>query len=253
MRFIHLIISLFIVTSIISCVPNHRIVYLQEKSSETNTENEPIKFIGNQKDELIRPGDELYIKISSADENKTSLSEGNNQIYNPALISYIVDDEGYLKLPYIGKTQITDLTLEQASDHIESKLSQYLYFPSVFIKFINNKITVLGEVNRPGVYVFDYKNISVLQAIGYAGDVTEFGNRRNVIILREQGAERHVITVDLTSINLLTSEWYLLKSNDVVYVEPLKRKKWDMNTVPYNLILSVISTAIVIITFINTK
>lgn len=237
----------------ISCVPNKSVVYLQEKSSDINLENNVIKFLGNQKDEIIRPSDELYIKITSADEDKTSLSGGNSQVYNPALLSYVVNDDGNIKLPYIGETKLTGLTLGQASDLIEAKLSQFLYYPSVFIKFINNKITVLGEVNRPGVYVFDYKNINILQAIGYAGDVSEFGNRKNVVILREHGVERQIIKIDLTSINILSSEWYLLKSNDIVYVEPLKRKKWDMNTVPYNLLLSVISTAIVIMTFVNTN
>jgi polysaccharide biosynthesis/export protein len=248
-----LIVFFALAVTMISCVPNKSIVYLQKKSNPINTENNVIKFIGNQKDEIIRPSDELYIKITSADEDKTNLSESNNQVYNPSLISYIVNDDGYIKLPYIGETQISGYTLEQASDSIEFKLAQFLYYPSVFIKFINNKITVLGEVNRPGVYVFDYKNINILQAIGYAGDVSEYGNRKNVVIIREQGTERHVFEVDLTSINLLSSEMYLLKSNDIIYVEPLKRKKWDMNTVPYNLLLSVISTAIVIMTFVNTN
>jgi len=236
-----------------SCVPNKQIVYLQETEPSVEPAEAMLRFMGEQSDDLIRPGDELYIRITSADEGKTSFEEQSNQVYNPALISYVVDAEGNIKLPYIGKVQVANSSLGQASDLIESMLSQYLYFPSVFIKYINNKVTVLGEVNRPGVYVFDYKNINILQAIGYAGDISEYGNRKNVAILRETGSERQLYKVDITSAELLTSEWYLLKSNDIIYVEPLKRKKWDMNTVPYNLILSIISTSIVIMTFINTK
>ncbi len=249
--------SLIILTGILStsCVPLKRVSYVQSKDHLTDSEVEKLYFVGTPQDNLIRPGDELYIRITSADESPTSLTglTADRYISDPSLMSYIVNPEGAIKLPYIGRIQVTDLTLGQASDSIESSLSQYLNYPSVFIKFVNNKITVLGEVNRPGVYLFNYKNVNILQAVGYANDIGIFGNRKRVLLIREEGIVKTKHYLDVTSDKIFESPWYLLKSNDIVYVEPLRRKKWDMNTIPYNLILSVISTGIVIVTFINTK
>lgn len=232
-----------------SCVPLSRVAYVQ--SDQRNPE---MVFTGSAVDNIIRQGDELYVRISSADEGPTSLSnEARANIYDPSLMSYTVNEDGYLKLPYVGFIHVANLTLEQAVDSVESALTQYLFFPTVYIRFINTKVTVLGEVNTPGVYLFNYKNINILQAIGYASDMTEFANRKNVLLIREEGGVRSKHYLDLTSDQLLTSNLYLIKSDDIIYVEPLGRKKWDMNKVPYNLMLSVISTAFLVITFINTK
>ncbi|MFO7924686.1 MAG: polysaccharide biosynthesis/export family protein [Bacteroidales bacterium] len=235
-----------------SCIPVKRLSYVQ---SERGSDPSDIIYTGQQIDNIIRPGDELYIRITSADEGQTSFTPQTQTggIYDPSLLSYTVSDDGTIKLPYIGKIRLSNLTLEEASDSIEVNLGQYLFIPSVYIRFINTKVTVLGEVNSPGVYMFNYKNINIMQAIGYANDITEFGNRRNVLIIREEGARKTKKHINLLSDDLLESEWYLIKSNDIIYVEPLKRKKWGMSTVPYNLFLSVISTAIVLMTFLNTN
>ncbi len=215
-----------------------------------------MQYIGPQIDNIITPGDELYIRIASADEDRAAASIQQDQgrgVYDPTFLSYTVSDDGTIKLPYIGRILLADLTLEEASDKIEDALSEYLFIPSVYIRFVNTKVTVLGEVNNPGVYMFNYKNINLLQAIAYANDITNFGNRRNVLIIREEGVRRYKHYIDLTSDELLESEWYLIKSDDIIYVEPLKRKKFDMATVPYNLIISVITTALVVLTFIQTN
>lgn len=234
-----------------SCVSLRETAYVQQEKPGDPSD---IQYIGTQIDNIITPGDELYIRITSADEERTTFDyQDQARVTDPTLLSYTVSDDGTIKLPYIGRIIVSDITLEEASDKIEEALKQYLYIPSVYIRFINTKVTVLGEVRSPGVYMFNYKNINILQAIGYANEITEFGNRRNVLIIREEGVRRTRHFVDLTSDDLLESEWYLIKSDDIIYVEPLKRKKWGMATVPYNLILSVITTAIVVITFVNTN
>lgn len=237
-----------------SCIPLERLAYVQTDKEVQKDIGEDLYFFGETADNTIRPGDELYIRVTSSDDEPTSFPDrGNNQVYDPALLSYTVDEFGFIKLPYIQRIKVSDLTLPEASDSIETELSQFLYFPSVFIKFVNNKVTILGEVNRPGVYVFNYKNINVLQAIGYANDITDWGNRRKVLLIREDGNRKLKKYINLIEDDLLTSEFYYIKSNDIIYVEPLRRKKWGMDMVPYNLILSVISTGIVIMTFINTN
>lgn len=251
-------LKLFVFISVVfmftSCIPIERLSYVQTEKEVLQEAGEDLYFFGESADNTIRPGDELYVRVTSSDEDPTSFPDrGSNQVYDPSLLSYTVDELGYIKLPYVNRVRVSDLTLRAASDTVEAKLSQYLYFPSVFIKFVNNKVTLLGEVNQPGVYIFNYKNINILQAIGYANDITEWGNRRKVLLIREDGNRKLKKFIDLTDDKLLTSEYFFIKSNDIIYVEPLRRKKWGMNVVPYNLILSVISTGIVIITFINTR
>lgn len=245
---------IFVLMSVLffsSCIPLTRLSYVQ---SDPGTSPSEMNYIGEPLDNVISTGDELFIRITSADEERTvvNFQEQGNRV-DPSLLSYTVSDDGTIKLPYINRIHLAGLSLEQASDEIEEALSQFLYIPSVYIRFINTKVTVLGEVRNPGVFVFNYKNINILQAIGYANDITEFGNRRNVLIIREEGVNRSKYFVDLTDDSLLESEHYLVKSDDIIYVEPLKRKKYGMATVPYNLILSIITTSIVVFTFINTN
>jgi polysaccharide biosynthesis/export protein len=226
-----------------SCLPQP---YVQ---SDRITDRE---FVGQQLDNLISPGDELFIRISSADEEQAVVSfQDQGGRIDPTLLSHTVSDDGTIKLPYINRIQLAGLTLEQASDEIESALSQFLFIPSAYVRFINTKVTVLGEVRSPGVYVFNYKNINILQAIGYAEDITDFGNRRKVLVIREEGVTRTKTYVDLTTDDLLESEHYLIKSDDIIFVEPLKRKVFGIATVPYNLLISLVTTGIFVYSFIT--
>lgn len=251
MSWLKKIALVFLIASIVSsCIPNRKISYVQDSKSMVSQRIDNMYFIDEPQDNLIRQADELYIKVTSADETQTNFNqERQESVRDPSLISYTVDEEGTIKLPYINRIKLSGLTLVQASDRIEEELSQYLLYPNVFIRFVNNKVTILGEVNDPGVYVFNYKTINILQAIGYANDIATFGNRKNVTIVREEGAFRSKYQVDLTSDELLSSPFYIVKSNDIIYVEPMKGKKWGMDTFPYNLLLSAASLTIVVLTF----
>lgn len=234
---------------ITSCVPVNQMVYVQ---SPPGTPAQQMIFVAEPVDTQIKPGDQIYIRISSADEAPTMFSaEMMRGIYDASLLSYTVNEDGTIKLPYIGKIRVMNQTLEQASEAIEEAMSQYLFMPNVYMRFINTKVTLLGEVNRPGVYVFNEKNINILQALGYASDVAEFGNRQNVLLIREEGNRRSKHYIDLTRADLLESPFYVLQSDDILYVEPLGRKRWGMTTVPYNLVLTVISTGLFVYTVIR--
>ena len=246
-RFFPAIVTILMVTS---CVPNKRLSYVQDDGIPNIYQRDNMYFVDTKVDMAIRQGDELYIRVTSADEGETAFDQTNQErIYDPSLLSYTVDNEGYVKLPYINRIKISGLDLIEASDSIENELKQYLLYPSVNIRFVNNKITILGEVNRPGVYVFNYKSINILQAVGYANDISTFGNRKKVLIVREEGEYRAKYEIDLTSDELLSSPYYMVKSNDIIYVEPLKRKIWAMSEVPYDLLLSIASLTIVVLTF----
>jgi len=233
-----------------SCVPNRKVIIVQDSKEMVKEQIDNMYFIDEPLDEVIRQGDELYIKVTSADETQTNFNQDRESLSrDPSLASFTVDDQGNIKLPYINRVKLTGLTLLEASDLIEKELSQYLLYPSVFIRFVNNKVTILGEVGSPGVYVFNYKSVNILQAIGYANDIATFGNRQKVTIIREEGGYRSKHQVDLLSDQLLASEYYMIQSNDIIYVEPLRSKKWDLATFPYDLLLSIASLTIVVLTF----
>lgn len=242
-------ITVFLVVALLglfSCVPVKRISYVQSDDKRV--------FHGKPGDVYVRPGDEIFIRITSADETPTALTaEPMRGTYDAKLISYTVNEEGMIKLPYLGKIKISGMNLDEASDYIEEALSQYLYLPNVFMRFVNTRVTVLGEVSKPGVYMFDYKNVNILQAVGLAGDITQFGNRKRVLVIRENGGLRTKHYLDLTRGSILESDMYILQSGDIVFVEPMSRKKWGMDTVPYNLILTVISTGLVIYSFVKSN
>ncbi|NOY38041.1 MAG: polysaccharide export protein [Chlorobi bacterium] len=201
----------------ISCVPNRKIVYVQS-GKDKKTEFEAIQ----KRPRIIQPGDELFIQINSEDEESNIFStQTNNTVARGdiTLVSYLVNEEGFIRLPPLGNLRLKDLTLDEAASVIEKALIGMIASPSVSVKFVNKTVTVLGEVNNPGRYEFYNQRINIFQALGYAGDISTYGNRKKVMLIRE---ENNIITreyIDLTDENLLESYGYYVKPNDVIYVD----------------------------------
>lgn len=237
-----------------ACIPQKRLKYLQTHD-ETDTLN---SFILPEKPVYkIQPHDELYIKINSLDEQGANLYERSTEsrysmqsemLY---LYSYPVNDSGNVSLPFIGEVYLEGMTLSESQKAIEQALSSYLNKPTVNVKFINKFITILGEVNRPGKYRLTEKRITIYEAIGMAGDMTGFGNRKNVKLLREKDDESIMYTIDLTSKHIIESEHYYLMPNDVIYIEPYNIKSWGIKEVPYSVIFSTITTFLLILNYLN--
>jgi len=224
-------------------------VYVQQE----NEKQEKFEAIAKQ-DRVIKAGDELYIRISSDDEQTNIFEQRTDYDIARAditLVSYLVNEEGFIRLPPLGDIQLKGLKLDEASNVIEMALVGLISNPSVSIKFVNKTVTVLGEVRYPGRHEFYDQRINIFQALGYAGDIAEYGNRKKVMLIRE---ENNIITrnyIDLTDENLLTSYYYYVKPNDVIYVEPLKRRHWGIDTFPFTLILTSISTFVLVMSYIN--
>jgi polysaccharide export outer membrane protein len=238
-------------TLLCSCVPQKKLIYIQP---EDKKEIEKSFYVGSLTQNLIQPGDELYIRVSSFDETSSIFSNTGREylsMTDVTLISYSVNEEGYVRLPYAGNVKLMNLTLDEASDYIEKSLKGYLNQPTVTIKFVNKKVTILGEVGNPGVYTFYDKRINILQAIGYASDITEFGNRKKVLVVREENNVVSKNYLDLTDEKIFASNYYIVRPNDIIYVEPLKRKKWGMNVFKFDLLFSTISTTLLILSFLN--
>lgn len=237
-----------------SCIPQSRLEYLQGNSKSTVAF--PLKA---SEREVIKPGDELYIRVSSFDEVQFNFfsSQADNRQMNfsndisVSLISYNVNDSGMVNFPLLGYLPVAGLTIEEATEIFKARLSEYTNQPTVLIKIVNKKISVIGEVAHPGQYTYTQDKLMIFEALSLAGDITVYGSKKKVYILRESENSVLKIPVDLTRDNLLAAEELHIKQNDVIYVPPLQSRTWSIESIPFHLILSGITTFILILNYIN--
>ncbi len=185
---------------------------------------------------LIQPSDILSIYVSSLSPEASSFFnaiapvERNEQTNNSSFstrtdIGYLVDTQGYIELPLIGKIKLSGMSTSVAKDTLTLRLEKYLQFPSVRIYIENFRVTLLGEVSRPGVYSVTNERITIPEALGLAGDLTIYANRKNITLIREEkGGEKKYINIDITKRELFNSSFYNLRSGDILYVSPVKGK-----------------------------
>ncbi len=245
------LLSLFLA----SCVPQKKILYMQVKN-----EADTMSTFKNQRkiNYRVQPGDNLYIRVVSMDE-KTNLflnsmgggqySQNVNSDASVYLNSYMVSTKGTIQFPLTGEIFVKNLTVAQVKDTIQKKLSNYLKESVVIVKLVNFNITLLGEVRRPGQYKIYQNNINLFEAVSMAGDLSDFARRSDVTIIRQSKNGSKVYHVDMTKKDLLSSPYFYLKPNDIVYVPPLKGKQFSFATFPYAVVFSALSTALLLINF----
>jgi len=237
-----------------SCVPQKKIKYLQQKSDAiAKTE-----FVNARKiNYTIQPGDNLYIKISSINEKANSIfnvgSQVSQQYLNSEigvyLNSYTVDNNGFIDFPLIEKIKVSNLTAEEITKILKEKLSEYITESTVIVKLVNFNITMLGEVRRPGEYKIYQDEINIFEALSLAGDLGDFADRKNIVLVRQTKTGSNLYRLDLTNSNILESDYFYLVPNDIIYVEPLKGKQFTFANFPYAVIFSAISTTLLLINF----
>ena len=215
--------------------------------------------VSNATEPKIKPDDLLSITVTSINPEANMLfnqgviaSEGNfgSGVMDKSTQGYVVNSEGLLNLPMLGKVKLGGLTKEEATQRITKALEEYLKEPIVNIRYLNYRITVIGEVNRPSTFTVPTEKINILEALGMAGDMTAFGKRENVLIIREEEGERIMTRVNLNNKDILNSPYFYLQQNDVVYVEPdrLKQINASTNARTISILASVTSLAIIIAT-----
>lgn len=232
------LLSIFLLIPLINaCVTTKNITYFQGKGVvdtvrySTLTKIEPAI-------PKIQTDDILAVTVSS-------LSEESNIIFNFSNINaltttsfpgslnggarnqplgYLVDPAGNIEMPLIGKAKITGLSLEEAGTLIKGKLGNFLKEPTVNVRLLNHKFTVIGEVNRPGVYNLLDSHTTLLEVIGMAGDLTIYGRRDNLMLIRTTNGKREIVKIDLTSRNFMDSPYYYIQNADMIYVETMKGK-----------------------------
>lgn len=248
---IKILITFLFIFLLTSCVTQRKVTYLNEKNRTLNSFDE-----AEFPDYQLKPNDELFIRINSLDEstanafsvggNQSSGSVGTLDPYGASLLSYSIDKDGYLPLPIIGNIYVKDKTLQQVSITLQDSLSHILSHPIVSIKLVNRYVSVLGEVNRPGHFPYSQEKLSIYDAISLAGDITIYGNRNKVILVRNENGKNTRINLDLTKSEILSSGYYNLRPNDLIYVKSLRNKFWGIRQIPLSLLLSAITTGLLI-------
>lgn len=240
-----------------SCTRYKDIVYLQKPESESDTTD----FYPYQvPDYKIQERDVLYIRIISMNKEVTEVmnttpSYGANIYNNEAsfyIYGYNVGDSGDVEIPVIGNVEVVGKTLEEAKEAIIKQTLKFLKDPTVIVKLISFKYSVLGEVTRPGMYTNFNNRLTVLEAISQAGDVTPFANRRKVMVIRPGVNGTNTYRFDLTSTDILKSEGFFLLPNDIVYVEPVKSRNFRNNIPTISLALGAITTFVLILNYVTS-
>ena len=234
---------LFFTLILFSSCSKRNLIYLNDLQQEYGL----TKPIENQVDPKIQPLDLLEIIISTLNAETNLLF---NSVKNEA---YRVDKNGFINFPVLGKISLGGLTLDEATVKITNMLEAEAKNPIVKIKFQNFKVTLIGEVNSPNTYTVSKERINIIEAIGMAGDLTIFGQRDKIILIREIEGERTTTRLDLTSKEIFNSPYYYLQQNDIIYIQPTKARteQGSMARSNFSLILSSLSLlSIILVLFV---
>lgn len=223
--------SIFVLVAFIllvsSCAPVKNIAYFQNKAIDRP------EMVDKHAGIVIQPKDQLSIVVSSRNPELVvmfnlpvvSYQAGSEVVSSGGgqrLMGYIVDNNGYIDFPVLGKLKVDGMTRWELAEMIKGKLLEdgLLADAVVTVEFMNFKVSVIGEVNSPGTYTIQGDKVTVLQAISLAKDLTIFGKRENVSVIRERNGERTIYEINLCDVSMFNSPAYFLQQNDVVYVQP---------------------------------
>ncbi|MCC7303402.1 MAG: polysaccharide biosynthesis/export family protein [Bacteroidia bacterium] len=227
------IITLIVSILVPSCVSRKDVAYFQPKEHSGDSEKTTVQ---TQFVHKLGSGDILGIMVASLSPEASALfnpfpavlnstMNQTNQTNAPAAATgYMVDLEGNITIPLIGKLNVKGYTTAQLTDTLSIKLIKYLKEPTVSVRVLNFRVSIMGEVNRPSVYTIPNEKITLPEALSLAGDLTIYGNRKNILVIREVNGQREFARIDLTKRDFFNSPYYYLQSNDLVYVEPGKGK-----------------------------
>lgn len=222
--------ALLVLAVLPACSSHKDIAYLQEQEGALRAAADSLY------DARIKPKDLLTITVNTFDREASlpfnlmypsnSPNGFSNSVGENIMQKYLVDNDGEIDFPVLGRIKVAGLTKKEVEAYLRGRLSVYLKEePLVNVRMVNYKISVIGEVAHPNTYTITNEKVNVLEALALAGDMTIYGKRKNVKLMREgENGERNVYTIDLTDKNLIHSPYFYLQQNDVLYVEPNRTK-----------------------------
>lgn len=252
-----LLSAIFALCALSSCVNTKRLKYFRDLPESTQASE---IAIADYTEPNIQPDDILAINVNTIDPQATIAINSRNGGFanvgvNPQsgmitpVSGYLVDKAGFVDVPILGRIKVGGLTTLKAREVLKAKGNEFFKNPVVDVRFSNFRITVIGEVNRPASYIIPNEQVSLLDAIGYAGDLTIYGRRENILLIRKDaGGKNLTVKLDLSKKGTLNSPYFYLRQNDVIYVEPDKTKVLnnDNNLIKYITAGATIFTAIIL-------
>ncbi len=252
---------LMLLINFTSCISQRKLKYFEDIPDRVEV-NE-VRF-AQFEEPKIQSDDILVINVNSVDAEATEIINNGNQttpsnglsiannVSQQLITGYLVDKDGNVEIPVLGKVMFKGLTTLQAKEAVRERAVKFYKDPTVNIRFSNFKVTVIGEVNRPSTYVVPNERVTVLDALGYAGDLTLFGKRENILLLRKQSDGRSVaIKLDLSQKKTLESPFFYLRQNDIIYVEPSRAKLANSDTSIVRYLGLAASLATVVVLFLR--
>lgn len=244
------LIIIYIVISTVSCVSYSKLSYI----NDIETLGEPI--VNPRTPKIIMPYDNLFIRVISIDEQTIkifSTSEGSVGT-SPSFVTYLVDENGNILFPFVGSINVGGLTISQANQKIQTELNEYVSNTTIIVKSVENKISIMGEVQNPGVYTFTQNQLTIYEALALGGGLTRYGNRRNIAVIRQENGKILYNKLDVSDSKIASKEIYYIQSNDVIVVEPMRNIVWSYNSTTFSTFLNTITTilALYIVLFQNS-
>jgi polysaccharide export outer membrane protein len=235
-----------------SCVPVSKLSYFNDINEITGPDINP------RTQKMIMPFDRLYIKVLSIDPQTSQIFSTEEEIRSGTygsggIVGYLVDENGNITFPFVGNINVGSLSTSQAAEKIQKALNEYVSNTSVIVKYVDNQVTVMGEVQRQGVYNFTRDKLNIYEALGLGGGITRYGDRRNIILTRNVGEKIIHYRLNLSDSKIASKDYYYILPNDVIIVEPLKAVSTSYQNITYTTVLSSITTLIAVLLFTGVK
>jgi polysaccharide biosynthesis/export protein len=266
MNFIKVIIS-FLGVGLLSCVPNQKIIYMQnlEAKSAISKSGELIPYDVEEYRLQCNDVVDISVKTTSAELNAIlKVDESDTQIRNMSglnsgdaffLNGYVLDADGIVELPLVGEIKLVGMSVKEAKLAIEEKLKKYVTQDNYYVRVRLGGIrySALGEFNRPGKFTILQNRVTIYEAIANAGDMTTVANRKEVVVVRQypDGVKSH--TLNLLSDKIMMSEFFFIRPNDMIYVQPMKVKQWGTGVTVSQSLQLALSVLTVVLLFINVS
>lgn len=252
------LISLSLVLVMDSCVSNKKLTYLQFSVRENMNDME----VADNRTSVtpaayeIMPYDNLFIRVVTPDPQWSALfnmdfGQAGLTQESAGLSGYPVDVDGNIEIPYVGKIKVSGKTTSEIKADLDTILKNYVTDASITVRLVNNFISILGEVSSPGRYSIEKDLLNIFEALAMAGDMGNYSNRQKVQLIRPSPYGPIIKEFSLLDRSILTSEYYYVMPNDIIYVKPISGRAFEANSSIYTLILTTVTTALVILQFFN--
>lgn len=251
-----ILLALLLPTLLASCVGKRNINYLRDPNLSNTA-----KLFENQKFEYrLQVNDVLSIRVLGLEDATAKFfnvesAQGNVGLSDAALYvnGFSVDKNGQVTLPTVGKVKVQGLTIGEAQDLLQRKINEYFTTATVILKMVSFRVSVLGDVQRPGSYTVYNNQITLLEALSMSGGPGEFADKRHVTLLRPSDKGTQAVYVDLGNLEVLSSQYYYLLPNDVVYVPTLKARPGRLNLELLSILLASVSTIVLVLTYVQNQ